>query len=100
MENASGFEWDSSNLNKNYLKHSVSYLEAEHVFADKRTDYYEDTKHSENEQRFLALGVSGKNRKLAVIFTVRDDKIRVISARDQSKKERKYYEKNKDTSKI
>lgn len=90
-----GFEWDEGNKNKNKIKHNVSVKEAEQVFFDKKSVQFEDKVHSQVEIRYKILGITKKKRKLHVTFTIRDNKIRIISARDQSKKERKLYEKTK-----
>ncbi len=86
------FEWDLGNINKNYLKHEVTNQEAEEVFTNKPLLVLEDIKHSEKESRFHALGKTNKKRLLFLSFTIRDDKIRIISARDMNDKERIIYE--------
>lgn len=86
------FEWDKANINKNWKKHKVNYKEAEEIFVNKPLKTFRDKKHSEKELRFSALGITDKKRRLYVSFTIRDLKIRIISARDQSRKERKLYE--------
>lgn len=85
------FERDKGNTDKNFLKHNVTTKEAEEPFADKSVEVFEDVKHSGSEKRFVACGRTKLNRKLTIIFTLKGQKIRVISARDQSKKERKMY---------
>jgi len=85
------FEWDEGNIDKN-LKHDVKDKEAEEVFNNKPLKIFKDTKHSEKEQRFVAYGVTNLDRKLTVVFTLRQQKIRLISIRDQNKKERRVYE--------
>lgn len=87
-----GFVWDSGNKEKNWVKHGVTEKECEEVFADPFLEIAEDPKHSVHEHRFSALGKTEKGRKLVVFFTIRSGLIRVISARDQSKKERRTYE--------
>ena len=89
------FDWDNGNQLKNWQKHEVDYIECEQVFLknQKKLITFFDEKHSLNEQRWLALGITEKSRKLSIFFTIRDKKIRVISARDMSKKEKKLYEK-------
>jgi len=87
-----GFEWDESNKNKNWIKHKVSNSECEQIFFNQPLIMHFDKKHSDTEDRFYALGHTDLNRKLFVVFTIRNKKIRVISARDMSKKERKIYE--------
>lgn len=85
------FEWDKGNINKNLIKHKVANQEAEEVFDNKPNFIIEDKKHSLKESRYLIWGLTDKGRKLAVIFTIRKDKIRIISARVTNKKERKAY---------
>lgn len=89
-----GFEWDSGNRRKNEIKHVVSQVEAEEVFFNSPLLISVDDKHSADENRFLALGVTNKTRKLTIIFTLRQHAtlIRVISARDQHRKERLLYD--------
>jgi uncharacterized protein len=92
-----GFEWDSGNSRKNEVKHSVTPVEAEEVFFNNPLLISADDKHSESERRYLALGKTNQARELTVIFTLRQDAtlIRVISARDQHRKERNLYEQAK-----
>lgn len=87
------FEWDGFNKEKNWKKHEVNYRECEEVFLNNKLKIYPDEGHSELEKRYLCLGITSLDRKLTVIFTIRNNKIRVISARDMSKKERREYEK-------
>lgn len=87
------FEWDKGNFDKNFLKHKVDNKEIEQAFDKKDKFFFEDTKHSEKETRFMVWSITENRRKLSIIFTVREDKIRVISARDMNKKERREYEK-------
>jgi len=86
------FEWDEGNKNKNWIKHKVSNSECEQIFFNQPLIINFDEKHSNTEARFYALGDTDLNRKLFIVFTIRNKKIRVISARDMSKKERKIYE--------
>lgn len=86
------FDWDEGNIEKNWKKHSVHYKEAEEVFLNKPLKTFQDVKHSQKEDRFVALGTTNKKRRLYITFMIREQKIRVISARDQSKKERRVYE--------
>lgn len=85
-----GFDWDNGNKNKNKLKHTVETSECEELFMNS-PDFLRDKQHSQIEERYIAYGKTNKSRKLFVSFTVRDNKIRVISARDQSKKEKQKY---------
>lgn len=87
-----GFEWDKGNLDKSYLKHGISPREAEESFLDIKLLLQEDIKHSEKEERTIAIGKTEKNKILFSIFTVRENKIRIISTRKANKKERKQYE--------
>jgi len=87
------FDWDEGNRDKNYKKHKVSFKEAEEVFFNQPLKVFKDKKHSQIEKRFIALGRTDNGRKLFIVFTIRKNKLRVISARDQSRKERKIYEK-------
>lgn len=87
-----GFDWDEGNLLKNWEEHRVSAVECEQVFFNRPVVAAEDTEHSRQEERMFALGQTDAGRLLFVVFTVRRDLIRVISARDMSKRERKEYE--------
>jgi uncharacterized protein len=91
-DNLVGFDWDDGNKQKNWEKHQVDYRECEEVFFNKPLLIGDDTNHSFQEQRYYVLGRTDIGRTLFLVFTVRNNKIRVISARDQSKKERKAYE--------
>jgi uncharacterized DUF497 family protein len=83
------FEWDDGNARKSSGKHGVSQAEAEQVFFDPWL-LVEDLRHSLHEQRFHALGRTDEGRPLHITFTLRQTatRIRVISARDMSRKER------------
>lgn len=85
------FEWDKGNKDKNWIKHNISNKEAEQVFKNIPIFYEGDFKHSHFEKRYMCLGKTDKNRKLFISFTIRKQKIRIISARDQSKKEREFF---------
>jgi uncharacterized DUF497 family protein len=87
-----GFEWDQGNSGKNERKHGVTDREAEEVFFNRPLMIGRSSKGGD-ETRYAALGKTYATRLLAVIFTVRDKKIRVISARPMSRNERKTYEK-------
>jgi uncharacterized DUF497 family protein len=89
-----GFDWDSGNERKNSDSHGVSQIEAEQVFFNQPLIVTLDEKHSDRERRIRALGVTNKGRFLTLIFTTRasGELIRVISARDMHRKERKDYE--------
>ena len=91
FEKITGFEWDKGNEQKN-VKHGVTPAEAEQVFLNEPLVVLDDLKHSCNEQRYHALGQTGEGRLLHITFTIRTTMIRVISARDMSRKERSSYE--------
>ena len=87
------FEWDAGNILKNWEKHKVSNDECEQIFTNSPLRIFDDKDHSRIEKRFVAYGETNNGRQLAIFFTIRKLLIRVISARDQDKKERKIYEK-------
>lgn len=87
-----GFEWDEYNAEKNWQKHHVTKSECEAIFFNRPLVVADDVKHSEKENRFYALGHTDAERMLFTVFTVRRDLIRVISARDMNRKERKVYQ--------
>ena len=87
------FDWDQWNLQKNEEKHGVSALEAESAFYDPKYKLFEDVRHSTaGENRYILYGRSIENRVLMVGFTLRGRRIRVITARPASRKERKIHE--------
>lgn len=92
IHDCEGFEWDEANKEKNWEKHKVAINEIEEVFANAPLLTAEDTKHSLQEVRYWLLGQTDTSRKLFISFTIRNHTIRVISARDQSHKERSVYE--------
>ena len=86
------FEWDPKKARSNEQKHGITFNEASSVFADALSLTIHDPLHSEDEERFIIIGVSFKNRILTVVHTERKDKLRIISARKSTNKERCYYE--------
>ncbi len=92
IRECTGFEWDEYNIKKNWEKHFVTPLECEQIFFNKPLLVLTDLKHSDIEMRFYALGRTDRRRMLFVVFTIRNLKIGVISARDMSRKERNFYE--------
>ncbi|MEW6388242.1 MAG: BrnT family toxin [Thermodesulfobacteriota bacterium] len=88
------FEWDPNKARENLKIHGVSFDEAGTAFRDALSLTIYDPLHSEEEDRFVLLGKSHKDRLLVVVHTLRGDSIRMISARRASKKERKQYEEN------
>ncbi len=91
IANCKGFQWDEGNLDKNWQLHQVSNGECEELFFNLPLMIAVDNKHSQTEQRYYALGRTDANRWLFIAFTARDDLIRVISARDMNRKERRKY---------
>ena len=87
-----GFQWDKSNIEKNWLKHKVNPIECEQVFFNQPLIILDDPKHSISEKRFAVFGRTDAGRLLVVIFTKRGKLLRVISARDMNSRERKFYE--------
>ena len=97
----SGFDWDDANREKNWHQHKVAWWECEEVFFNQPLYVYPDERHSLKEERFYALGRTNSSGLLFTVFTRRRSKIRVISARDMHKKERKVYlEKAQRDSKV
>lgn len=92
LEQFESFQWDEGNESKNWIQHQVSKFEAEEVFFNEPVLLFHDSKHSQVEKRHFVLGKTDADRKLMIVFTARSRQIRVISARDMSKKERKIYE--------
>lgn len=89
------FQWDDGNKEKNWLKHEVSSSETEEVFFDVAKKLVKEvvTGPPAHEKRFILLGKTKSNRLLFIVFTLRGDYVRVISARDAHKTERPLYEK-------
>jgi uncharacterized DUF497 family protein len=86
------FEWDNDKAKRNIKKHGVSFEEAMTVFADPLSLTIHDPEHSDEEDRFVILGESSGRRLLVVVFTDRDDRIRIITASVATRQERKNYE--------
>ncbi|PIS21227.1 hypothetical protein COY33_01905 [candidate division WWE3 bacterium CG_4_10_14_0_2_um_filter_42_7] len=85
------FIWDKGNLDKNWKKHKVSCTECEELFFGEKIMQRNEL-HSGKEARYIAIGKTKIGRRLFVAFTIRKESIRIISARDLSKKERGLYE--------
>jgi len=88
-----GFDWDDDNLDKNWYRHDVTNQECEELFFNVPLIVANDARHSTEEQRYIALGKTDKERWLFIAFTVRTSLIRVISARDMNEKEARKYAK-------
>ena len=91
VNNCTGFDWDEGNSEKNWILHQVKRNECEQVFFNEPMVVVNDEKHSQLEKRWYLMGVTDSMRLLFIVFTMRENLIRVISAKDMNKKERKIY---------
>jgi uncharacterized DUF497 family protein len=91
FSNCTGFQWDVGNSEKNWIRHQVSRSECEQVFFNAPIIVSTDKAHSQSEPRWYLLGATDSRRLLYLVFTIRKDLIRVISARDMNKNERRIY---------
>ena len=91
--NSLRFEWDPAKASVNARKHGVSFEEAQSVFADERARLIDDPDHSDEEDRFILLGLSSSLRVLVVVHCYRaeDSVIRIISARKATREEQRFY---------
>jgi len=94
FDDIAGFQWDEGNADKNRVTHHVENWECEQVFFNAPLFILGDLKHSAKEERWAAFGQADEGRLLLVIFTERGNLIRIISARDMNRRERKFYEEN------
>jgi uncharacterized protein len=86
------FEWDTDKARENEHKHGVSFLEASQVFDDDQSSTVQDPDHSVDEARYLIFGACKQGKHLVVSYTERGDRIRLISARQMTARERRAYE--------
>ena len=86
-----GFDWDKGNLEKNRVKHGVSPSECEWAFFNQPFIVFRDEAHSGQENRYYALCRTDRKRRLFLVFMIRKNRVRIISARDMSHKEREVY---------
>ena len=86
------FEWDAGKAASNLSKHGVSFAEAMTVLSDALEVMISDPVHSDAELRFVSMGLSEVGRLLVVAYTERDQRIRIISARQATPRERRQYE--------
>ncbi len=87
------FEWDEAKSKRNFIKHGVVFEEAKTVFNDPFSITIDDPDHSNDEERFIDIGISSKGRVLVVWYTERNENIRIIGCRKVTKTERIIYEK-------
>ena len=92
-----GFDWDTGNSGKNWTTRRVSDSECEEVFLNRPFVVRRDREHSREESRFYALGQTDRRRRMFVVFTIRGKLIRVISARDMTRQERRIYQTDEKT---
>ena len=90
------FEWDPEKAKRNLKNHKVSFDEASIVFGDTMSLTIHDPLHSNEEDRFVIIGNSYKNRLLVIVHVERGNRIRIISARKATRKEKIQYEENED----
>ena len=86
------FEWDTKKSVANERKHRISFNDAASVFGEPLAITFPDPYHSKEEFRFLVFGVSRSNKLLVVSYTERNDTVRIISAREATRYERRIYE--------
>ena len=92
------FDWDKNNSSKSYIKHSITSKEAEEIFVSEDLLTREDPVHSVAEERYIAIGKTNEGKHLFVVFTYREEKVRIVSARRMHQKEINKYEKTKTNS--
>jgi uncharacterized DUF497 family protein len=91
IEQCTNFQWDEGNSEKNWVKHKITKLECEQIFFNSPLLITNDKNNSQKEERHLALGKTDESKKLFICFTIRDEFIRIVSAREMTLKERKIY---------
>jgi uncharacterized protein len=89
------FEWDERKAASNLRKHGVTFEEAQSVFYDPRSLTIDHPDYAKTELRFIDIGTSNQNRVLVVVYTERENRIRIISVRRATKNERMEYGKDK-----
>jgi uncharacterized DUF497 family protein len=92
LAQCTGFQWDAGNSEKNWDLHRVARAEAEEIFFNRPIVVAPDLGDSYQEPRFAAMGRTNGGRCLVVIFAMRGTLVRVISARDANRRERRVYE--------
>lgn len=92
LNDITGFDWDEGNFEKSWVKHEVRWTESEEVFYRHPLLIVKDEEHSRSEPRYAAWGRTANERRLFIVFTIRGSLIRVVSARDMSRSERRAYD--------
>jgi uncharacterized DUF497 family protein len=90
------FEWDEDKAEENLRKHGVSFLDATTAFLDEFVAVLPDEEHSTGEERFILMGETPNGRLIVVVYTEREDSIRIISAREAEPQEARDYRNQKD----
>jgi uncharacterized DUF497 family protein len=86
------FEWDEEKAQSNLKKHKVGFEEGATIFHDLFVATMPDPDHSEDEQRYVSIGLSAKGRLLVVVHTERGNKTRIVSCRKATSREQRIYE--------
>jgi uncharacterized protein len=94
FEQIVGFQWDDGDVDQKRVLHKIKNWECEQIFFNAPLLIIGDPGHSSTEERWAAFGHADEGRLLTVVFTKRKNLIRIISARDRSRKERRFYEEN------
>ena len=97
LAHCSGFDWDAGNSTKNWDLHQVTPVECEQAFFNRPILVAVDERHSAEERWYAALGQTKAGRRLAIVFTIHGTLVRVISARNMSRRERRMYERAEET---
>ena len=97
LAHCSGFDWDAGNPTKSWDLHQVTPGECEQAFFNRPILVAVDERHSGEERRYAALGQTKAGRRLAIVFTIRGTLVRVIAARNMSRRERRIHERVEET---
>jgi uncharacterized DUF497 family protein len=86
------FSWDPNKADRNLANHGIDFREAATVFDDPLSTTFPDDEHSDSERRFVTVGLSAWGQVLVVVHTETSDQMRIISAREATRRERRFYE--------
>lgn len=89
------FDWDLDKARENARKHGVSFEEAASTFGDFEAVIEDDREHSDEEDRFIIIGMSARERILLTVYAIRHQGVRIISSRHASRREKRIYEEKK-----